>query len=180
MKRLLAAVAIAALAIAGPAAMTATAEGQPTRATKAAAAAYTPPPLHWGKCTDPDLEDNPFDILCADLVVPLDYNKPGGQKISLRVSRLEHSSPDSQYQGVMITNPGGPGASGLYLAVYGIGDFVPGNSPVFAQRANDGAIRLAAVGFVIKAYNQNFHAAIERGLALCSQENFARRALGFG
>jgi pimeloyl-ACP methyl ester carboxylesterase len=127
MKRLLAAVAIAALAIAGPAAMTATAEGQPTRATKAAAAAYTPPPLHWGKCTDPDLEDNPFDILCADLVVPLDYNKPGGQKISLRVSRLEHSSPDSQYQGVMITNPGGPGASGLYLAVYGIGDFVPGN-----------------------------------------------------
>ena len=130
MKRLVAAAGTLAVAVAGLAAVTVTtsagaASGKQARTVKAAA--YTPPPLHWGKCTDPDLAGNPFGIKCADLVVPLDYTKPNGKKITLRVSRLLHSSPDSKYQGVMLTNPGGPGASGLYLATYGTGDFVPGN-----------------------------------------------------
>jgi pimeloyl-ACP methyl ester carboxylesterase len=127
MRKLLAAAATVAVAVGGLASATAgAAPAQQTRAAKAKTPAYTPPPLHWGKCTDPDLEGNTEGIKCADLVVPLDYAKPQGKKITLRVSRKQHSSSASKYQGVMITNPGGPGGSGLYLST--LGDYVPGNS----------------------------------------------------
>jgi pimeloyl-ACP methyl ester carboxylesterase len=53
------------------------------------------------------------------LSVPLDYQHPKGTKIRLAVSRVRHTSPAAQYQGVMLTNPGGPGASGLQLATLG-------------------------------------------------------------
>jgi pimeloyl-ACP methyl ester carboxylesterase len=131
MKRLVAAVASLTVAVGGLATSSiiggtaSAAPGHKARTVKAAG--YTPPPLHWGKCTDPDLVGNPFGIKCADLVVPLDYSLPHGKKITLRVSRLKHSSPDSKYQGIMLTNPGGPGGSGLYLPIYGSGDYVPGN-----------------------------------------------------
>ena len=132
MKRLVAVVAAVTVAVAGLAtsSIAGSAAAAPDRqvgTTKAKPGDYTPPPLKWGKCTDPDLEGNSYGIKCADLVVPLDYSKPNGTKITVRVSRLMHSSPDSKYQGVMITNPGGPGGSGLYLPIYGSGEFVPGN-----------------------------------------------------
>jgi pimeloyl-ACP methyl ester carboxylesterase len=47
--------------------------------------------------------------------VPLDYSNPGGAKIQLAVSRIKHTS--SHYQGIILTNPGGPGGSGLNLNV---------------------------------------------------------------
>jgi pimeloyl-ACP methyl ester carboxylesterase len=62
---------------------------------------------------------------CGVVVAPLDYDKPTGTKVQLAVSRVQHQSPDSEYQGVMLTNPGGPGAPGLNLAT--LGQFVPYN-----------------------------------------------------
>ena len=61
-----------------------------------------------------------------ELRVPLDYNRPGGAKITLAVSRVLHTSSDADYQGVMLVNPGGPGGAGLGLAV--LGQFVPNNA----------------------------------------------------
>ena len=92
MKRLVAAVADATVAVAGLAidrrrGRSHAAPGHRAKAVKASG--YTPPPLHWGKCTDPDLAGNPYGIKCADLVVPLDYAKPNGTKITVRVSRKQ-------------------------------------------------------------------------------------------
>ncbi len=59
------------------------------------------------------------------LSVPLDYARPSGAKIQLAVSRVVHTSPDEDYQGIMLVNPGGPGGSGLIYSV--LGAFVPGD-----------------------------------------------------
>jgi pimeloyl-ACP methyl ester carboxylesterase len=89
--------------------------------TGAAGASATPTPavpaIHWGSCTDPVLTG--AHAQCGLLSVPLDYTHPTGAKIQLAVSRVAHTSPASQYQGVMLVNPGGPGASGLELATLG-------------------------------------------------------------
>ncbi|GAA4973010.1 alpha/beta hydrolase [Actinoplanes utahensis] len=82
---------------------------------------YTPPPIDWGTCTRASLQAR--GAQCGFLVVPLDYAKPGGTKIKIAVSRIKHKSSDADYQGVMLTNPGGPGGSGLGLPV--LGEFVP-------------------------------------------------------
>ncbi len=77
--------------------------------------------IAWGKCASPGLQRRGAE--CGFLPVPLDYAKPHGTKIQLAVSRIKHKTPDSQYQGVVLTNPGGPGGSGLTLSV--LGEFVP-------------------------------------------------------
>ena len=56
-----------------------------------------------------------FDAECGMLSVPFDYSQPRGEKIQLAVSRVRHTVPDDQYQGIMLVNPGGPGGSGLDL-----------------------------------------------------------------
>jgi pimeloyl-ACP methyl ester carboxylesterase len=63
------------------------------------------------------------------LEVPLDYRRPSGQKIKLAISRIKHKVPDAQYQGIMLTNPGGPGGSGLTLSA--LGEFVPAHAGDF-------------------------------------------------
>ena len=45
--------------------------------------------------------------------------------ITLALARVRHTVPASRYKGVMLTNPGGPGSAGRYLA--GIGAYVPHN-----------------------------------------------------
>jgi hypothetical protein len=73
---------------------------------------FTPSAITWGKC-----EGRPrLDALgaqCGYLTVPLDYAKPAGTKIKLAVSRIKHTVTADKFQGVMLTNPGGPGGSGL-------------------------------------------------------------------
>jgi len=83
---------------------------------------YTPPPISWGKCASTGLQQRGAE--CGFLTVPLDYAKPGGTKIQIEVSRIKHKSSAADYQGIMLVNPGGPGASGLTLSV--LGEFVPG------------------------------------------------------
>jgi pimeloyl-ACP methyl ester carboxylesterase len=72
-----------------------------------------PPAVHWGPCSDPGLIAD--HAQCGFVSVPLDYTDPGGTHIQLAVSRILHTSTASHYQGSLLTNPGGPGGSGLAL-----------------------------------------------------------------
>lgn len=66
--------------------------------------------LNWGPC--PETPVPTPDLECTTLRVPLDYQDPGGATIELAVSRLPSTNPE-QRRGVLLTNPGGPGSSGL-------------------------------------------------------------------
>lgn len=88
----------------------ATAAVAATLAAPAHAAAPAPastPSLTWKPCADA------ADRECADLAVPLDYNRPHGQQLSLAVSRLHSDKPRSKKRGTLLLIPGGPGGSGV-------------------------------------------------------------------
>jgi pimeloyl-ACP methyl ester carboxylesterase len=53
---------------------------------------------------------------CASLSVPLNYADPGGRKITIALSMVPATAPKSKQQGIMLVNPGGPGAPGRGLA----------------------------------------------------------------
>jgi pimeloyl-ACP methyl ester carboxylesterase len=78
----------------------------------------TPANVSWSACNDGS------GLECGSLQVPLDYNNPGGEKITLALSRRKATA--LPYRGIMVTNPGGPGASGLHLPL--LADYVPGNA----------------------------------------------------
>ncbi|QOV34394.1 alpha/beta fold hydrolase [Streptomyces ferrugineus] len=67
-------------------------------------------PLAWRQC---GTEKYPT-LQCASLKVPLDHSAPHGRQITLALSRVPHTA--RRYQGPLLVNPGGPGASGLTLA----------------------------------------------------------------
>ena len=73
--------------------------------------------MHWGACSDADLKK--AHAVCALLSVPLDYGHPTGSRIKIALSMVRHTSSSSNYQGIMLANPGGPGQSGLGLATLG-------------------------------------------------------------
>jgi hypothetical protein len=62
------------------------------------------PVLHWAAC------GNGFE--CATAAVPLDYDHPGGPAISLALIRLP-ATDQAHRLGSLLTNPGGPGNSGV-------------------------------------------------------------------
>jgi len=124
-KRIVAAVA-AATAVVGGLIATPLAQAAPP-AQPQTQAAYTPPAVSWGACDIPRLVQE--GAQCGFVVVPLDYDRPSGTKIKLAVSRIKHKSPDSQAQGPMLVNPGGPGGSGLIYAIFG--DFVPNGAGAY-------------------------------------------------
>ena len=66
-----------------------------------------PTKLEWKKCGD---------IECAEIEVPLDYDDPGAGTITLPLTRLRAADDDKRV-GVLIANPGGPGAPGTSLAL---------------------------------------------------------------
>ena len=53
---------------------------------------------------------------CASLQVPLSYADRGGRKITLALSEIPATAPAARRLGVLLVNPGGPGASGLQFA----------------------------------------------------------------
>ena len=77
--------------------------------------------IDWARCADPSLHE--AHARCAMLDVPLDYDDPSGPQIQLAISRVRHTVPEEEYQGVMLVNPGGPGGSGLWFAA--LGQYVP-------------------------------------------------------
>ncbi|MFE6696538.1 alpha/beta hydrolase [Streptomyces sp. NPDC057718] len=51
-------------------------------------------------------------VQCGSLEVPLDYDAPDGRQIRIALTRMASSDPKRR-RGVLLTNPGGPGNSGL-------------------------------------------------------------------
>jgi pimeloyl-ACP methyl ester carboxylesterase len=85
--------------------------------TAPAATAAPASSIAWGPCTDPTLRAAGAE--CGFLSVPVDHRRPRAAQIQIAVSRVKHKTADSAYQGVMLTNPGGPGGSGLLLSTRG-------------------------------------------------------------
>jgi pimeloyl-ACP methyl ester carboxylesterase len=89
----------------------------------AATAEYVPPPIHFGACTA-DNSGGYADLLtqygaqCGYVTVPRNYARPNGHKIKLAISRVRHmTTSPSDYKGIMLVNPGGPGGSGLVYSI---------------------------------------------------------------
>lgn len=64
--------------------------------------------LDWRLCDGLDLE-------CADVTVPLDWDDPTGDTITVRISRYAATNADERI-GSLLVNPGGPGSTGLWYA----------------------------------------------------------------
>lgn len=79
--------------------------------TSAAAASES---VRWGPCSQKAASSR---LECSTIEVPLDYRDPDGRQIKIAISRLASEDPGKR-RGVLLTNPGGPGISGLgYPAV---------------------------------------------------------------
>jgi pimeloyl-ACP methyl ester carboxylesterase len=96
-----------------------------SRSDAAGSAAIVPQAstLHWQPCTG-----QLAGLQCASLQVPLNYADPSGKKITIALSMVPATAPAARQQGVMLVNPGGPGASGRSLA----GSVAAGLSPQVA------------------------------------------------
>ncbi|MCL3777382.1 MULTISPECIES: alpha/beta hydrolase [unclassified Actinomyces] len=70
--------------------------------------------LDWYPCGDGSTiaEYAKGELLCATAEVPLDYEDPDGQRITLALKKRE---ADGDAQGTLFVNPGGPGGSGVEL-----------------------------------------------------------------
>lgn len=67
--------------------------------------------------------------LCAEVKVPMDYDKPQGRKVTLALTMLP-ATKTSERIGVLFVNPGGPGASG--------NEFVQNNAAfIFSKEIRD-------------------------------------------
>lgn len=73
-------------------------------------AAYYGQVLTWTGCED--------SLTCAWLTVPLDYAKPAGATIKIRVAKSTATGPAAARQGSVLINPGGPGGSGVDFTAY--------------------------------------------------------------
>ena len=71
--------------------------------------------ITWSPCPDNDPLMGTLlkGLECGAFQVPLDHSQPDGQKITLQLTRAKHTSPDDQYQGIVLLNrgqwPGGIG-----------------------------------------------------------------------
>lgn len=118
MRRTTAALSAMMLALTGLTLSATTSSATPAVPDAAPSSAAT---IAFGPCHDPALKRAGAE--CGFVTVPLDHDHPAGKKLQLAVSRIKHTVPEAQFQGVMLVNPGGPGGSGLRLSV--LQSFVP-------------------------------------------------------
>ena len=97
--------ALGALLVTAGAAAAATPAGAPVSAAATVTTAASTDSIVWGPCSESDLQA--ANAQCGDVSVPLSYSDPTGPQIQIAVSRIEHTSSAADYQGVIITNPGG-------------------------------------------------------------------------
>jgi pimeloyl-ACP methyl ester carboxylesterase len=107
---------VAACTSSGPAATppgsaTASTQPSPTAGSTPGSIVPTHSTLDWHSCPAQLAHQGVHD--CTTLSVPLNYADPGGRHISIALDMVAATAPASQQQGVLLVNPGGPGASGL-------------------------------------------------------------------
>lgn len=81
-------------------------------------------PIKFADCTnavEPQIKDQPggdrhLSFGCGTMQVPLDYDKPDGEKLKLFLVRVRLNEQRKRI-GSLLINPGGPGGSGLDAAV---------------------------------------------------------------
>ncbi|MDI2130831.1 alpha/beta hydrolase [Yinghuangia seranimata] len=80
--------------------------------------------LAWQPCPDDPKtkKKDESDFQCAKLHVPLDYENPAARAVDIAVMREPAAKPDSRI-GSLLTNPGGPGQSGVDYLKYAYQDF---------------------------------------------------------
>ncbi|WP_173142304.1 alpha/beta fold hydrolase [Kibdelosporangium persicum] len=66
--------------------------------------------VQWQPCGEGELAK----LQCAAVVVPMNYRKPDAERISVVMSKLPAKDP-AKRRGVLLLNPGGPGAEGVSL-----------------------------------------------------------------
>ncbi|MEV7982228.1 alpha/beta hydrolase [Streptomyces sp. NPDC086519] len=95
------------------------------RGTAVAAARARAAGIGFGRCAA-DLQASAA-FQCGTVSVPLDYAHPDGKQIRLTVSRVAATQKDPHNskrrvprQGVLVYNPGGPGASGMLFPMIGV------------------------------------------------------------
>lgn len=66
--------------------------------------------IDWQTCDGKDAPEAPFE--CGFVDAPVDYRHPEGDKISIALIRLPTEDSETR-EGVILTNPGGPGRSGF-------------------------------------------------------------------
>lgn len=87
-------------------------------ALAAPATAWATTAVDWTPCGELGAE-------CATVSAPLDWARPGGDRITLAVSRLRAADPARRI-GVLFVNPGGPGGEGVPLVRdYAVQAFAP-------------------------------------------------------
>ncbi|MFG2200956.1 MFS transporter [Kitasatospora sp. NPDC048715] len=136
--------------------------------------------MRWGPCPQEAEPRNAAAsrLECAALDVPLDYRDPDGRQVEIAVSRLASTDP-SRRRGVLLTNPGGPGAvpteklarvNGLVQGAESAGDLV---GPAVAAGC------IAAVGFTATLGGIAATAA-SAAVALGTLARVVRRGAGAG
>ncbi|KAL4932008.1 Alpha/Beta hydrolase protein [Aspergillus undulatus] len=87
------------------------------QATVTAASASASVKLHWAPCASNTALD------CATLTVPLEYADPdNGALAHVPIAKYNATVPKSQRKGSLLTNPGGPGSSGIDFLANGAGE----------------------------------------------------------
>lgn len=79
------------------------------------------PTLAWAACS----EDFP-GLECATADVPLDYDRPNGPTTEIALARMP-ATDKARRLGSVFVNPGGPGASGVDMVLFGFGDYLGQN-----------------------------------------------------
>ncbi|MFJ1789269.1 alpha/beta hydrolase [Streptomyces anulatus] len=125
-RRLVPLLALSITATLAPALATSTATAAPAAtppsAGKSVLDRYAKQKPQWKRCE----ADAPATFQCATIKVPLDYRKPGGERIDLAISRIKTTAPGKRH-GVLLSNPGGPGGEGLYMPL-GMAESLPAST----------------------------------------------------
>ncbi len=93
--------------------------------------------LQWGPCADYASTATETTVLglvdglqCARMEAPLDYDDPGGRTIKVAVARV---AATGDRIGSLVTNPGGPGGSGVFGAATTALGLTEAKSPLLAR-----------------------------------------------
>lgn len=89
--------------------------------TGTATAATPPAPIAWQPCESPYGEG---DFECGTLTVPVNWQDPDGTTVDLALARHRATDPGRRI-GSLLLNPGGPGQSGVNLALSAPFSFSP-------------------------------------------------------